>query len=279
MKRTVACIGAAVLTSCSLFGQTAPPSPAFEVASVKLVTPPPGGRLPVYMDSDAGRVAYTGVSLMNVLIRAYDVNYDRIKGPAWLESEHYDIIAKLPDGAPKEQIPAMLQNLLAERFQMTVRRETKEQSVYALVVGRDGPKLKKSDGSGASPAFAGADLRRAVVTSVTGPDGVSRMVAKGLTMSSLSDVLSRMVGRPVVDMTEIQGNYDISLEMGAGASVGMPTAVAGADATGAAAPVRESASSASIFAVIQQIGLKLESRKAPIEYIVVDKAEKVPTEN
>jgi uncharacterized protein (TIGR03435 family) len=231
------------------------------------------------MNSDAGRVTYTGVSLMDVLMRAYDVNSDRITGPSWLGTERYDILAKLPDGVSKEQIPAMLQTLLAERFRMTVHRETKEQSVYALVVGKDGPKLKKSD-AGAPASGVPAQSKHVFVTSVTGPDGILRLVAKSVTMSSFSNVLSNMVSRLVVDMTEIQGDYDISLEMGANEMVGTTTVVAGAGtADGAATPVRSSASSAVVFTAIQQIGLKLEPRKAPVEYLVVDKAEKVPTKN
>ena len=93
-------------------------------------------------------------------------------------------------------------------------------------------------------------------------------------MSSFSSVLCNMVRRPVVDMAETQGDYDVSLEMGANEMEGTTTVVAGA-----ATPVRASASSGAIFTAVQQIGLKREPRKAPVEYLVVDKAEKVPTEN
>ena len=142
MKMIVTGIGAAVLAAWRLFGQTAPP-PAFEVASIKPAAPQQPGRMMVAMGGDPGRVNYTNVSLRNVLMRAYDVRSYQITGPSWLDTERYDIVAKVPEGVPKEQIPAMLQNLLAERFQMTIHRETKEQSVYALVVGKNGPEAQE----------------------------------------------------------------------------------------------------------------------------------------
>jgi uncharacterized protein (TIGR03435 family) len=314
MRQVVAAVGAAVLASCGLFGQTALP-PAFEVASIKPAAPQPVYQMMVSMGGDPGRVNYTNVSLKNVLMRAYDVKIYQITGPAWLDTERYDIVAKVPEGAPKEQIPAMLQNLLAERFQMTIHRETKEQAVYALVVGKNGPKLKKSDDSeaavvgfgglgggplppppggasggmaarptGAGPASGTKGTMGAIMFSINSDTGTSRMQAK-TTMAGLTNTLSNMLDRPVVDMTEIQGTYDISLEMGTDELVGMRTAMAAAGplprppADGAAAPAPDSAPAASIFTSIQQLGLKLELRRAPIAYIVVDKAERVPTEN
>jgi uncharacterized protein (TIGR03435 family) len=104
-------------------------------------------------------------------------------------------------------------------------------------------------------------------------------------MGGLTNMLSVVLDRPVVDMTEIQGKYDITLEMGSDELVGMRTAMAAAGALprppadGAATPAPDSAPAASIFTSIQQLGLKLEPRRVPTAYIVVDKAERVPTEN
>jgi uncharacterized protein (TIGR03435 family) len=319
MKLVVGGIGVVVLASCGLFGQTAPVPPAFEVASVKPAAPQQPGRMITGMGGDAGRVTYTNATLKNVLMRAYDVKIYQITGPSWLDSERYDINAKVPDGVSKEQIPAMLQALLAERFQMKVHRETKEQSVYALVVGKNGPKLKKYDESAAVFGFGGPDgappppppppggastglaarstggggpggpmPRGAMMVSINGSNGTVRIQTKGNTLSGLANMLSGFLDRPVVDMTGIQGDYDISLEaatsefsgmrlltpMGAGAGP-MP----GASTDSPATPAPDSAPAASIFTSIQQLGLKLEPRKAPVEFIVVDKAEKVPTEN
>jgi uncharacterized protein (TIGR03435 family) len=305
MKKVVAGVGAAVLASCGLFGQTAPPPPAFEVASIKPAAPQQPGRMMTSMGGDAGQVNYTNVSLKNVLMRAFDVRTYQITGPSWLDSERYDIIAKVPDGVPKEQIPAMLQTLLAERFHMTIHRETKEQSAYAIVVGKNGPKLTKSDDS-AAPAFTfggpngappppppvfsgvgrgpGGPMPKGTMGFSVSTNGAMHVQARGATLSRLASMLSDFMGRPVVDMTGIQGEYDISLEAAAEEMVGMKITVAGgpspmAQASADGAPAPEIAPTASIFTSIQQLGLKLEPRKAPIEFIVVDKADKVPTEN
>jgi uncharacterized protein (TIGR03435 family) len=317
MRQVIAGLGAAVLASCGLFGQTAATPPAFEVASIKPAPPQTGGRMMTRTGGDAGRVDYANVNLKQVLMRAYDVKTYQITGPAWLDTERYDIVAKVPEGVPKEQIPAMLQNLLAERFQMTIHRETKEQGVYALVVGKNGPKLKKSDDSeaavvgfggpgsgppppppppggasggmakrptGAGPASGTKGTMGAIMFSINSDTGTSRMQAK-TTMAGLTNTLSNMLDRPVVDMTEIQGTYDISLELASDELVGMLPAMAAAGrlprppADGAATPAPDSAPAASIFTSIQQLGLKLEPRRVPTAYIVVDKAERVPTEN
>jgi uncharacterized protein (TIGR03435 family) len=310
MKMIVAGLGAAVLALCGLFGQTAPP--AFEVASVKTAAPQTDGNRFVRMGGDAGRVDYANVSLKQVLAKAYDVKSYQVTGPSWLDTERYDIVAKVPDGVAKEQIPAMLQALLAERFHMSIHRESKEQSVYAIVVGKGELKLKKYD-ENASQAFtfnesggppppppppggggriavaagrgggggpAGPAAKGSAMISMTS-NGATRVQARGVTLSGLAGMLSSQLDRPVVDMTGIEGLYDFALEAAAEEMVGMKMTVIGSPgpAGGAPAPAPETAPTASIFTSIQQLGLKLDPRKAPIAYVVVDKADKVPTEN
>jgi uncharacterized protein (TIGR03435 family) len=310
MKKIVAGVGAAILASCGLFGQAAPP--AFEVASVKPAAPQTDGNRFVRMGGDAGRVDYANVSLKQVLAKAYDVKSYQVTGPSWLDTERYDIVAKVPDGVAKEQIPAMLQALLAERFHMSIHRESKEQSVYAIVVGKGELKLKKYD-ENASQAFtfnesggppppppppggggriavaagrgggggpAGPAAKGSAMISMTS-NGATRVQARGVTLSGLAGMLSSQLDRPVVDMTGIEGLYDFALEAAAEEMVGMKMTVIGSPgpAGGAPAPAPETAPTASIFTSIQQLGLKLEPRKAPIAYVVVDKADKVPTEN
>jgi len=264
---------------CAALAQPAPP--AFEVASIKLSAPTTGNRIMVRMGGDPGRVNYTNVSLKDVLARAYDVKRYQISGPSWLDSERYDIVAKVPDGVPKEQIPAMLRNLLAERFKMTVHLEKKEEPVYALVLGKNGPKLKKSedsdDGGPVAPDGARGKGIRMMISN-------GHVEAKKATLGAFSDMLSNLLDRPVVDMTKIEGDYDITLDLSMEDLAGMRkmAAMAGPGPGGPrpeAGPAPESAPSTSIFTAVQQLGLKLEARKAPLDYIVVDKADKVPTEN
>lgn len=200
-------------------------------------------------------------------MKAYNVKRYQIVGPAWLDTEHYDIIAKPPAGAAKEQIPAMLQNLLEERFQMTVRRETRELPVYALTVGKNGPNLKKTDKPDDGISFS------------TGGHLEAR------TLASLALMLSSFTDRPVLDMTGIQGNFDITLDVSMDDLIGLRRlmSTAGAQPSGDVAsgsgPAPENAPQPSLFTAIQQLGLRLEPRKAPMEMIVIDKAEKIPTEN
>lgn len=236
--------------------------PAFEVASVKryLSRPAADPMRPLGgWPDDPAVVRYIGVHLNgSVFMRAYNVKGYQIEAPAWFNTEYYDIIAKAPEGTPNELIPAMLRNLLEERFKMTVRRETRELSVYALVVGKDGPNLKPTD----KPA-AGVHML---------PTGELR----ASTFLALTNMLSTTMGRPVLDMTGLEGTYDIVLETSQGDFPRMvrPPTVPPGDGL-----LPESPSGVSIFSSIQKLGLKLESRKAPIEMIVVEKAEKEPIEN
>jgi uncharacterized protein (TIGR03435 family) len=330
MKSTLAGSCLVVLTYCAAYSQSNPP--AFEVASIKPAAPQPMGRMMVRMGGDAGRVDYTNVSLKDVLARAYNVKRYQITGPSWLDGERYDITAKVPDGVPKEQIPAMLQALLAERFKMTVRKESKDEPIYGLVVGKGGPKLKKSDdnanwpmfppdgpvpggkvtsdgpgpggnvavggpgpggkdGPGRGPMDKGSMPKGAVMMSMGGPGGAAHMQFNKATMAQFADRLSEMLDRPVVDQTGIEGNYDIALDvsmeemagmkrMAAGAPMGpMMAGGPGGPGGGEHGPAPDAAAPASIFSSIQALGLKLDPKKGPVDRILVEKAEKVPTEN
>ena len=130
----------------------------FEVASIKPSPLPARGVIRIGPQGgpgsgDPGRVTYTFSTIRDLMVDAYSVKRYQISGgPKWLDSERFDIVAKVPVGATKEQVKVMLQNLLAERFKLTLHRETKELPVYALVVGAKGPKLKDSTVTDAPPA-------------------------------------------------------------------------------------------------------------------------------
>ena len=318
MNRMATGISLCALVTSAAFAQAA--APAFEVATVKQAAPQTDGRIMVRMGGDPGRVDYANVALRAVLARAYNVKQHQITGPSWLD-ERYDITAKVPEGVPVDQVPVMLQALLAERFKMTIHKETKEQPVYALIVGKNGPKLTKSEPAGAGgegagprtfgkeagapppppppgggrggPSFATSDgkavqvPRGAMMMSIGGPGGNARMQANGTTLGRFADMLSNMLDRPVLDMTGIEGNYDIALDVSMEDMVGMKRmAIGGGPGPGAMAagggdhgPAPDAAPSASIFTAVQNLGLKLDPRKAPIEFVIVDRGDKVPTEN
>jgi len=250
-----------VCVSSGLFGQSAA-APAFEVVSVKPAPPPTGNNLRVSMGGDPGRVTFSNVTLKNVMTRAYGVKPHQISGPDWLDSARYDVVATIPAGAPRDQIPMMLQTLLTDRFKLAVHREQKVMPAYALVAGKNGPKLHEAD--------AEAGLRISM-----GPKG--RQLNGKVSLARLADALSNWVDRPVLDMTGIKGIYDIDLEWTPdegqpGAPSLAPGGEAGRPEVGGDGP--------SIFTAVQEkLGLKLEGRKSPAEIIVVDHAERAPTEN
>src|SRR5262245_48930778 len=143
--------GAALSERLSVFslGQTALLAPSFEVASVKLNRNPPvtttGARVISLRQSlSHGTLTFEQLSLRNLLLQAFDIQRNQVAGcPSWCDSEFFDVVGKAesPD-ATAEQVRLMLQSLLVDRFKMRVRREKQEQSGYALIVGRNGPKLK-----------------------------------------------------------------------------------------------------------------------------------------
>src|ERR1035438_3164016 len=145
--RSVLISGILIVTSCAVFGQSAPPAKAFEVASIKSAPPPTDGRLMVRMGSDAGRLDYNNVSLRDVIRAAFKVRNDQISGPDWMNSDRFIISAKFPAGATKDDVPAMLQALLAERFKLTYHKDSKILPMYALVPGKGGAKLTPADRS------------------------------------------------------------------------------------------------------------------------------------
>jgi uncharacterized protein (TIGR03435 family) len=297
-----------VLAAGSLPGQT----PTFEVASIKPsepVTPAlvAAGKLHVGMKVDAKRVDIGNFSLMQLICKAYDVKTYQVSGPGWLlTGQRFDIVANLPEGATKEQVPQMLQGLLAERFKLAIHRDSKDQAVYAMVVGKSGLKIKESepapaspDGSAPNPAITGSSSvsitqtkGSAVVSDGQGkqqrmtpsPDGKSmRLEASGITLAELAEGLSPLADHPIVDMTGLAGKYQVTLD------ISMQDIMNAARAAGAAVPAGggdpskpadlASDPGGSIFTAVQSLGLKLESRKAPMSLVVVDRVEKMPTEN
>ncbi len=282
----------------------------FEVASVKPAQPIDraavmAGKLHIGMSVDGARVDIGNLSLRDLLTRAYRVEGYQISGPDWLGSERFDILAKLPDGAKPDQVPEMLQALLVERFKLAVHRETKEHSVYGLVVGKGGPKLKAAEAP-AAPEAGGSpqvnishDAQGVTVSGVgrlgAGPTRFSRGANGGLrlettriSMPHFADLLSRFVDKPVVDATGIKGDYDIALEvspeeirrLATAAGMMMPGPRMRGGEGGMAGPAEASdPGGSSVFAAVEQLGLKLEPRKEQLTTIVIDHIEKTPTEN
>jgi len=275
MKSFAAC---ACLASFGLgFAQQATDKPSFEVASVKPSDPNPSNPMWVGMSADRALVTYTNITLRDCIRAAYRVRDSQIIGPEWIANARFEITAKLAAGASPDQIPEMLQVLLAERFKLTLRRDTKEQPVYALTVGKDGPKLKPADLriDNQSPTAVGPDgkPRQAMMFRFSSSGVV--LTAPSANLASFVELMSRFTERPVVDMTGLEGRYEFNLTFAPETTHGLPTKRPfGPDGT----PIFTDPAP-SVFDAVQQYGLRLEARRAPLEMLTVTHLEKTPTEN
>jgi len=232
--------------------------PRFEVASVKPVVQDWASR-GTTRRIELGSITYLNITLGEFITMAYGIKHYQLSAPSWIvdwgSSDRYDVVAKAAGPASKEDIQKMLGPLLAERFHLLIHRETQELPVYALVVARKGPKFKPGDGGALSMAPA--------------DDGGFHY--KNYTMEALAESLSLMtsMGRPVIDRTGLKGTYSFDANI-YNLTKGM-----------SAAEWRDAqVKSDAIFSTLpDQLGLKLEAQKAPIEIIVVEHADKVPVDN
>jgi uncharacterized protein (TIGR03435 family) len=261
--------GLAAAAVCTWAAQSGGPRPVFEVASVKLAPSPascPECRR--RLASDPGRIDYQYIQLVELIRQAYGVTWELESGtgPASIWSERYDIQAKIPPGASKDQLPLMLQALLEERFRLVVHRETKQRPVYALVVAKGGLKIQPVD-----PEPERTENRG---TGKAVPGGY-RITYDRITMDRLAVVIR--LDHPVVNMTGIEGVFSFTLEY------------AREDALKAAPPnadgsVASDADSAAPLpplgkALDDRVGLVLERRVVPVDVFIVDHAERAPTDN
>lgn len=230
--------------------------PEFDVAVVKpmevmVVIPGQGGvfRVGITADYPHGTFTCTYCNLKFLLAYAYSVKNSQIAGPDWIDRQPYSIDARMPPGSTQGEVLQMLQALLAERFHLTLHREQRLLPVYALVAAKNGPKLRGADEVDRAASF--------------NKQGTGYYASNKGTIEGLAGVLSRYLGRPVLDMTGLKGSYDISLKWAPDENL---------------AP--DDASLSSVFSAVQeQLGLRLESRKAPVDFLVVDRVDKTPTEN
>ena len=204
----------------------------------------------VGMKRDPVRVSFSNVPLKYLIRTAYDFDTSaRIEGgPGWLDSDMYDVTGTFPASTTNDQMLRMLQSLLSDRCKLAVRRESRVQAVYAFVVAKGGSKLKQYD-----PANRGNWNR----------SGKGHLELHNITLAQLGNFLYNELARPVVDTTGLSGTWDVVLDW-------TPVDTSGDDpkATGPSL----------ITAVQEQLGLKLETQRAPIEYLMIDQVER-PTEN
>ena len=316
--------GAALLLLAAIVPASAQPPAAFEVASVKLAAPLDpqkimSGQMRIGMHVDPQRVEINSLSLADLINIAFKTKSYQVVGPAWLtagpmNADRFDIRATLPAGATTDQVPEMLQALLVERFKLEFHREEKPQDVFALVVGKGGHKLKEAPPpdpnepkpeanlpAGAPPMSgpiqmsgnpqSGMVMRAGGAGAVKmnmGQDGTMRMEMERMNLAGFADAITRFLDRPVVDMTELKGEYTIALElamadlMNAARAQGVAVpAGAGGGPGGGAGPASSASEPGglSIIRSVEALGLKLDARKMPISKMIIDRLEKRPTEN
>ncbi len=232
-------------------GQTLP---AFDVASIR---PAAGGMRPEVQTSP-GSLTIRNQNLMFLIYWAYDTPPFQINGPAWLNQDRFDVLAKAEAGGDEMHLRLMLRNLLADRFGLKTHAERKEMQVYSLTLGKGGPKFQESKDEG-PPVFDRG--------------GPTTLTAHRVTMKDLAVQISEPLNRPVIDETGIAGRYEIKIDVS-----GYMQAAAGGEGKGGGEGQIDVMSV--LFTGLQeQLGVKLESKKATVDILVVDHLEKAPTEN
>ena len=281
-----------ILLTGLLLGQ----SPQFEVASVRPFVSAPE-QVAAGLHFDGAQVRGVGLSLRDYLATAYRFKATLISGPDWTATERYDIQATLPDGGTKAQVPEMLQALLADRFQVKLHKEKKEFPIFALVLAKGPPKLKEL------PPDPGEDKNNDepvgmanVATIVAVGNGVSVKYARGASISVGNNRievtklplwvfcrnLERYSDRQIVDMTGLAGAYSFALDVTPEVYQAMmmrSAVLRGAKLMAEAQALLDSSPPAAIGDALDQVGLKLEQRRAPLDTIVIDSALKAPTAN
>lgn len=240
-----------VIAAAAALGQTAE-APAFDVASVK---PSLGGGREGFrrenIEATPGSLTMRNITLKSSIAWAYHVTEIQVTGPDWMGNQRYDIAAKAAGPANEAQLRVMLQTLLADRFHVQLHRQVKEMAAYVLTVGKNGPKVQESKTDGETTI----DPDRKTMT----------VTAHRVPVSQLIDMLARIYQMPVIDQTGLTGRYDVTINAAkyipqSGDKISDPLAL-----------IQD--------AVQEELGLKLEARKMPVDLLIVDHAEKAPVEN
>jgi uncharacterized protein (TIGR03435 family) len=249
---------ALALSLCACAGVAAQPKPTFEAVSIKPVPAPTpqdgisGAFRPVF-SFDATHLESRNFPLTVILARAFQVDLSQISAPDFASQTYFEVLAKAPAGTTREQLPEMLQAMLAERFKLTFHRETREYETTVITVGKSGMKLKRlPDDTKPSPRKADRQADGTTITTFTG------------TVASLFPVMSSFGGFPqMVDQTGLDGLYTWVLNQRP-ADPGETFQDVTHEAYGS---------------MVESAGLKIEERKVPKDTIIVDHVEKTPTEN
>ena len=285
------CVAALGLAICA-HGSTAftQPSPTFGVAAVRPSPdgPPAQGQAGVHITKNQVRFAY--LSLRDYVSIAFGVPIHQISGPEWINATRFDIAATMPENATPDDFPKLMEALLRDRFKLQAHKESRESTVLALEVGRNGTKLV------ATPDVTPKDAPVSVTASGNAQQGVSADLGNGMsftltntrfefkqvTMQSVADTLGRFMRYPVLDRTKLEGRFDIGFNIAP--EDYMPLMIRSAVNAGMTLPPQalqllDAPSLGSVENGLRSLGLSLEERRAPLDYVVVDSIERTPTDN
>jgi len=288
MVRTIPVAALAAMICACAGAQLAAESPAFEAASVRPAQVPTGPNFGFSMwtrggpgTQDPTRIDYHNASLNNLISHACGVADWQLSGPDWLRKEHFDIVASLPPGTTRDEFRQMVANLLLERFQFQFHRETRQSTLYSLTVAKGGPKLHPHVDVPAAaaedrPLSSGSSRPQAdaegfpILTGKTGGAVFGNKHSQrwgDASVSQMLDLLGNELQAPVRDATGLTGRYDIDLHW-----VSQNYWINGQQQDAGDGP--------DIFAALRmQLGLNLEKAKGPVEMLVIDRLERVPTGN
>ena len=297
----------ALAMAASSHAQAVQPARTFEVASIK-PSPPldmakvRSGQQRIGMKVDAARVDIGNMPLAEIICAAFKLESYQVGGPSWRDlgpagGPRFDIRATLPQGATEKDVPELLQALLVERFGLRFHREESEQPIYALIVGKNGPKMKAappedSESARASddkPPVFRTDAAGVTTTRVRGPmgnvnirfqDGMVHMEVDRMSMDRLADRLTQFLDRPIINMTGLEGDFQVTLDIAQSEAINVAHR-AGAAIPEDAPPSAEASepAGATIFQSVQKLGLKLDPRKVNVTMLIIDQLEKVPSQN
>jgi uncharacterized protein (TIGR03435 family) len=293
MTRTLAATVLSILPCLGVYAQSVETHAEFEVASVKPSPPPDGKGITVGCSGgpgsrDPGMVSCQNMTLTMLVARAYNISYDQLVAPDWMEQEKFDIAARVSAGATQLQLAEMWQRLLADRFKLAVHREPRVVPKYDLLVAKGGPKFREhsedpppqDDATRPSgPNKVDRDgFPELTKPGMIGMNGRIRLYQTKMTMEQLAKIFSGQLSRPVTDNTGLTGEYEIRLSWLTESASAPAPPPPGKD--GSPPHLPEGAVGPTLTQAIQdQLGLRLEAKRGPVEFLVVDHMEKSPTGN
>lgn len=287
LSAAVASATTALLFAAVTFAQA---RPTFDVASIRPFDQAADASVAAGVRITGSQVRITGLSLRDYVGVAYQLPPSQVVAPEWMAVERFTISANMPSGGTREQVAGMMQSLLEDRFQLKAHREQREFPIYAMVVDKGGLQLKPAEdvaapdsaavivGGSGSAAGVNIDLGNGTSFSLAS----NKIEARKITMAQLAETLTRFTDRKVQDATGVVGRYDLTVELTPDdyqATLIRAAVNAGVVLPPQALRLLDAGPANPLGPAVQKTGLAFESRKAPLDVVVVDSSLKSPIAN